>query len=894
MSALRNFRFQKNKASTPSSTESSTVSQNGSSNTSATNPVANGNGSFSHDDSNDSIHPPFGKRPRLNGSGSESGSPVKINNGYGYGGMPSPDVVQSRLDLLSHAFPNKDRMDLQDTLKSCNFDVQVATAKIREGIKSIQTASSHSTKKKIPKKTSVKKHEANEDSASDSDEEGEYTDKRVVVSDDSDEYDSGDEGYGRRGIADDSFDDRPMTDDQRRVFDFFNEGTAQELVCIQGCSKKKVENIFELRPFESWRDLVSKVQMSRALNTDMLNNTTSLLRMRDTISRLMDKCEKITERMTNLVEKLVENPESQENGDTEKSMELTEQPKSISEGLKLKSYQMVGLNWLVLMHKQNLNGILADEMGLGKTIQAIAFLAHLKEMGDEGPHLVVVPASTLENWQNEFKLWCPSIRVLNYYGSQDERRHMRLQIVQDQIEYDVILATYTMVISSADDRVLFRKLDFHYVIYDEAHMLKNMSTKRYEDLMRVQATRKLLLTGTPLQNNLVELMSLLVFVMPDMFATKKEQLKKMFSMFPRTNEQNERSAYEKDRIAHAKQIMKPFFLRRLKSEVLKDLPTKTSEIVNVPMATNQHEMYFEKVAKYKKKAKDLAEGKIRKVIPGESGVGMIMNLRKIANHPLLIRNHFDDKQLHILAKLLKKDESHKNAQEKFIIEDLSYMSDFDIHKTCLAYRCIEHYSLGNHLICESGKFQMLDDMLPQMHANGDRILIFTQFVMVLDILEQYLRIRGHTYLRLDGSTPVTERQVMIDQYNTDSSIFIFILSTKAGGLGINLTAANTVILHDLDFNPHNDKQAEDRCHRVGQTRPVKVIRFTSEDTIEEAIYTIAQDKLQLEQDLSSNDEDHFDKRKMKKDVSKLLKLALDVEITDDKIIGDVEKVYTDL
>jgi len=243
---------------------------------------------------------------------------------------------------------------------------------------------------------------------------------------------------------------------------------------------------------------------------------------------------------------------------------------------------------------------------------------------------------------------------------------------------------------------------------------------------------------------------------------------------------------------------------------------------------------------------------------------------------------------------LKKDESHKNAQEKFIIEDLSYMSDFDIHKTCLAYRCIEHYSLGNHLICESGKFQMLDDMLPQMRANGDRILIFTQFVIVLDILEQYLRIRGHTYLRLDGSTPVTERQVMIDQYNTDSSIFIFILSTKAGGLGINLTAANTVILHDLDFNPHNDKQAEDRCHRVGQTRPVKVIRFTSEDTIEEAIYTIAQDKLQLEQDLSSNDEDHFDKRKMKKDVSKLLKLALDVEITDDKIIGDVEKVYTDL
>ena len=184
------------------------------------------------------------------------------------------------------------------------------------------------------------------------------------------------------------------------------------------------------------------------------------------------------------------------------------------------------------MHKQSLNGILADEMGLGKTIQAIAFLAHLKEMGDEGPHLIIVPSSTMDNWQKEFATWCPSIKLLNYYGSQDERRHMRVQIVHDKVDYDVILTTYNMVISSPDDRVLFRKLDFHYVIFDEAHMLKNMATSRYENLMRVQAARKLLLTGTPLQNNLVELMSLLVFVMPDMFANKKEHLKKMFSMFP--------------------------------------------------------------------------------------------------------------------------------------------------------------------------------------------------------------------------------------------------------------------------------------------------------------------------------------------------------------------------
>merc|ERR1712242_15287 len=178
-----------------------------------------------------------------------------------------------------------------------------------------------------------------------------------------------------------------------------------------------------------------------------------------------------------------------------------------------------------------------------------------------------------------------------------------------------------------------------------------------------------------------------------------------------------------------------------------------------------------------------------------------------------------------------------------------------------------------------------------MHANGDRILIFSQFVMVLDILEQYLRIRGHKHLRLDGSTPVTERQLMIDQYNNDESIFIFILSTRAGGLGINLTAANTVILHDLDFNPYNDKQAEDRCHRLGQTRDVKVIRFLSEDTIEEGIYTVAQEKLKLEQDVTGQGEETKTK---KKDVARLLKAALGVDLKE-KQIGDVNnKVYTEL
>merc|ERR1719166_515277 len=162
--------------------------------------------------------------------------------------------------------------------------------------------------------------------------------------------------------------------------------------------------------------------------------------------------------------------------------------------------------------------------------------------------------------------------------------------------------------------------------------------------------------------------------------------------------------------------------------------------------------------------------------------------------------------------------------------------------------------------------------------------------MVLDIMEQYLRIRGHKYLRLDGSTAVQERQAMIDTFNTDDSYFIFLLSTKAGGLGINLTAANTVILHDLDFNPYNDKQAEDRCHRLGQTKEVKIVRFTSEDTIEEGIHQVALEKLKLEQDVTGETENDS---KKKKDVARLLKTALGVELKE-KLIGDVGKVYTEL
>jgi len=761
--------------------------------------------------------------------------------------------LEQKLSFLKNACPNVDAMVLQDTLRAHNWKVDWALETL--------------TKEQKPKPTKhkLKAHHVMEDNSESDDDE--FTGKGLV-------YDSDEE---EDGPTDDN-----MTVDKKKVLKFFNEGGEQEMTGIQGCNKKKVSEILKLRPFEGWVDLVTKLQTSKGLSADMLNSATDLLRMKSAVTKLMNKCQKITAKMEGVVEKLTATGTN--------NLEIKQQPEMLNSDLTLSVYQLIGLNWLVLMHKQAINGILADEMGLGKTIQTIAFLAHLKERGDGGPHLIIVPSSTMENWRKELELWAPDIQIVTYWGSQDERRHLRLQLVQDELDYDVILTTYNMVISSPEDRVLFKKMEFHYVVFDEAHMLKNMASQRYEQLMKIRCSRKLLLTGTPLQNNLIELMSLLIFVMPGMFAKKKEQLKKMFSLFPKQQDESERTNYEKDRIAHAKRIMKPFFLRRLKSDVLTDLPPKIASVERVPMSTRQAELYFQLVADYKDRAAKLAEtGQTSS--GADSAIGMLMNLRKTANHPLLIRDQYDDHKLGVMARLLKtRDSGHKEAVESFIIEDLQTMSDFDIHKTCETYRCIEHLALGNHLLCDSGKFQLLDDMLPQMRGNGDRVLIFSQFTMLLDVLERYLKIRGHKYLRLDGQTPVQERQELIDKFNRDEQIFIFILSTRAGGLGINLTAANTVILHDLDFNPYNDKQAEDRCHRVGQTKEVKVIRFTSEDTIEEGIHQVALEKLKLEQDVTGENENDT---KKKKDVARLLKTALGVELKE-KLIGDVGKVYTEL
>ncbi|KAL1131076.1 hypothetical protein AAG570_012313 [Ranatra chinensis] len=620
-----------------------------------------------------------------------------------------------------------------------------------------------------------------------------------------------------------------MTESQKRVFDFLNSASSIELLQIPTCTQNKVNAIVEGRPFAGWRDMVYKFRSGKNLGTQIFNYTLETLKTRHIVSRLMNKCLDIAIKTEQCI--------------AAGSTTLKEQPKLLTPELQLKGYQMVGLNWLALMHKQNLSGILADEMGLGKTIQVIAFLAYLKENGiDHGPHLVIAPSTTLENWAIEFTRWCPDMRVVIYHGNPDERRSLRILWFKQKFkEFDVIITTYNIVSSSYEEKKMFKIVPMHFVIFDEAHMLKNMNTLRYANLFGINAEKRILLTGTPLQNNLLELMSLLNFVMPGMFSKRIDCIKAFFSRNAKLPVNN-LPDFEREQVELAKRIMKPFVLRRLKSDVLSDLPQKTSEVVKCSLTEKQKIKYADLLQELKNLAKNYPEE--------HNYMSSFMQLRKMANHQLTSRNFYQEDKLKEMAKQLARDSSYKVNNVEHVLEDLGFMSDLELHKLSVEYDCLAGYGLPDALFLDSAKFCVLDELLPKLKSEGHRVIIFSQFVFVLDLLEEYLRIRHHSYLRLDGSTRSLDRQDLIDNYNEDLSIFVFLLTTRAGGIGINLTTADTVIIHDVDFNPYNDKQAEDRCHRLGQTRPVRVIRLVTEGTVEEVIYAKAQNKLTLEQEVT--------------------------------------------
>lgn len=551
-----------------------------------------------------------------------------------------------------------------------------------------------------------------------------------------------------------------------------------------------------------------------------------------------------------------------------------EQPKLLSEGTVLKNYQQIGVNWLSLLYNLGLSCILADEMGLGKTLQVIAFLAHLKEIGEPGPHLVVCPASTLENWLREFARFAPSLKVEPYYGSQPERAEIREEL-QDS-NFEVLITTYNLATGGKQDMGFLKSLGFNVCVYDEGHLLKNSQSERYNKLMKLRARFRVLLTGTPLQNNLRELVSLLSFILPRLFEQNREDLLEVFKFKAKAtateSEKSRDDLLSEQRIRKAKTMMTPFVMRRRKEQVLAHLPPKSHEVTFCDMTERQSKIYEEELNRNKRglqSAKKQVEGepatKKGKREAGKQLDNVLMQLRKAAIHPLMFRTLYNDKLLKRMAREIMDEEQYKQANEQYIFEDMQVMNDFELDRLCRQFPV----TLGEHVLedehfKDSGKVRALLEILPDMVARGDRILLFSQFTQVLDILQRILAILDLKYLRLDGQTPVDMRQDMIDKFHEDAEIKVFLLSTKAGGFGINLAVANVVIIFDLSFNPHDDKQAEDRAHRVGQTRPVQVIRMITRNTIEENILDLANTKLALDKHVSEDlgeGEDEIDTEK---------------------------------
>ena len=567
------------------------------------------------------------------------------------------------------------------------------------------------------------------------------------------------------------------------------------------------------------------------------------------------------------------------------------QPSNMATGVVLKDYQVVGINWLSLLFDQGqslsneFGAILADDMGLGKTCQVIAFLAHLSQEGIKGPHLIVVPGSTLENWLREFREFCPELDVRPYYANQNERPEIREHIENDREVINVIITTYTIAKMKEDNKFL-RKLRPVCCVYDEGHMLRNSKAAGYEAYMRITARFRLLLTGTPLQNNLRELVSLLGFILPSVFNEHSEDLAAIFSHKAKTTDTDESHAalLSTERIARAKSMMAPFVLRRKKHQVLKQLPSKYRRVEYCELSKPQVDLY----RREKNRSLEVFAKRRAGESNGNDSANIMMALRKASLHPLLFRRLFDDNTIDQMAKACLSEDEFRDSNVDLVYEDMTVMDDIELHLFCERYpKSMSKFALQDEQWMDSGKVKALSQLLQTYKRNGDRVLVFSQFVMVMNVLELVMETLDMQFFRLDGQTKIQERQTMIDEFYQDPDITVFLLSTKAGGSGINLACANKVIIFDSSFNPQDDIQAENRAHRVGQTRDVEVVRLVTKGTIEEQIHALGETKLALDARVADNI-DHVDEAKAENLGKKMVEEMLISDLAHDAVTTEAE------
>ncbi|KAJ3102943.1 hypothetical protein HDU97_000182 [Phlyctochytrium planicorne] len=465
---------------------------------------------------------------------------------------------------------------------------------------------------------------------------------------------------------------------------------------------------------------------------------------------------------------------------------FTESPAYVKGGT-MRDYQLQGLNWLISLYHNGINGVLADEMGLGKTLQSISFLGYLKHCkGIAGKHIIIVPKSTLHNWMTEIKRWVPDLEPFLFHGDKESR----VALVKERIateDFDICVTSYEMCLL---EKSALRKISWQCLVIDEAHRIKNENSSLSQIVREFNCRNRLLLTGTPLQNNLHELWALLNFLLPDVFSSSED----FSSWFENRGDDQDQV------VAQLHKVLRPFLLRRIKADVEKSLLPKKRTNLYVGMSAMQRKWY----QKLLEKDIDAVNGSLGgKKSGGKTRLlNIVMQLRKCCNHPYL----FD------------------GAEPG------------------------PPFTTDQHLIDNAGKMAILDRLLARLKEKGSRVLLFSQMSRMLDILEDYCVFRGFDYCRIDGNTAHEDRIQSIDEFNKPgSSKFIFLLTTRAGGLGINLATADIVIMYDSDWNPQVDLQAEDRAHRIGQTKQVIVFRFITENAIEEKVIDRATQKLRLDQ-----------------------------------------------
>uniref|UniRef100_A0A8D1SL20 Chromodomain helicase DNA binding protein 1 n=1 Tax=Sus scrofa TaxID=9823 RepID=A0A8D1SL20_PIG len=468
---------------------------------------------------------------------------------------------------------------------------------------------------------------------------------------------------------------------------------------------------------------------------------------------------------------------------------LKKQPSYIGghEGLELRDYQLNGLNWLAHSWCKGNSCILADEMGLGKTIQTISFLNYLfHEHQLYGPFLLVVPLSTLTSWQREIQTWASQMNAVVYLGDINSRNMIRthewMHPQTKRLKFNILLTTYEILLK---DKAFLGGLNWAFIGVDEAHRLKNDDSLLYKTLIDFKSNHRLLITGTPLQNSLKELWSLLHFIMPEKFSSWED--------FEEEHGKGREYGY-----ASLHKELEPFLLRRVKKDVEKSLPAKVEQILRMEMSALQKQYYKWILTRNYKALSKGSKG-------STSGfLNIMMELKKCCNHCYLIKPP-DNNEFY-------------NKQEAL-----------------------------QHLIRSSGKLILLDKLLIRLRERGNRVLIFSQMVRMLDILAEYLKYRQFPFQRLDGSIKGELRKQALDHFNAEGSEdFCFLLSTRAGGLGINLASADTVVIFDSDWNPQNDLQAQARAHRIGQKKQVNIYRLVTKGSVEEDILERAKKKMVLD------------------------------------------------